>query len=148
MKSTGDARAQTGNGFLNIYNPDNVSPPLGQYTHIARVKPSELLFIAGALPVNDKGESVGIGDFDAQAEQIFSNLEVALASAGAGFGNIVQFTTYLISEDLIPSLMDFRKRRFPDFFPDGKYPPNTLLIVNRLVHEEFLLEVQPVAALP
>jgi len=49
---------------------------------------------------------------------------------------------------LIPELMDFRKRRFPELFPDGKYPPNTLLIVNRLVHPEFLVEIQPVAALP
>ncbi len=135
-------------GFLNIYNPEGVSPPLGQYTHIARVKPSELLFIAGTLPVNARGESVGEGDLSAQMEQIFANMGDALASAGADLGNVVQFTTYLVSEDLIPELMEFRKRRFPDFFPDGKYPPNTLLIVNRLVHPEFLVEVQPIAALP
>jgi hypothetical protein len=32
-------------------------------------------------------------------------------------------------------------------FPDGKYPPNTLLIVDRLVQEPFLFEVQTVAAI-
>ena len=32
-------------------------------------------------------------------------------------------------------------------FPDGKYPPNTLLIIDRLVQEQFLIEVQTVAAL-
>jgi len=135
-------------GFLKIYNPENLSPPLGQYSHITRVKPSELLFMAGMLAVNEKGESVGIGDFDAQADQIFSNIETGLRSAGAGFGNIVQLTTYLVSEDLIPKLMAYRKRRFPTYFPDGVFPPNTLLIVNRLVHPEFLLEVQAIAALP
>jgi enamine deaminase RidA (YjgF/YER057c/UK114 family) len=31
-------------------------------------------------------------------------------------------------------------------FPDGKYPPNTLLVVNRLVKEQFLVEVQTIAA--
>lgn len=134
--------------FINIYNPEGVSPPLGQYTHIARVRPSELLFMAGALPVNARGESVGENDFDAQAEQIFANIRDGLASAGADFGNVVQFTTYLVSEELIPRLMEFRKRRFPEYFPDGRYPPNTLLIVKRLVHPEFLLEVQPIAALP
>ena len=30
---------------------------------------------------------------------------------------------------------------------DGKYPPNTLLMIDRLVGEPFLVEVQPVAAL-
>jgi hypothetical protein len=41
--------------------------------------------------------------------------------------------------------MVFRLKRFPQFFPNGKYPPNTLLIVARLVEEPFLVEVQPVA---
>ncbi|MCP1677274.1 enamine deaminase RidA (YjgF/YER057c/UK114 family) [Natronocella acetinitrilica] len=134
--------------FLTIYNPEGISPPLGQYTHVARVKPSELLFIAGALSVNARGESVGEGDLYAQAKQIFANMRDTLASAGADFGNIVQFTTYLVSADLIPEFMEFRKKHFPEYFPDGKYPPNTLLIVQRLVHPEFLIEVQPIAALP
>jgi hypothetical protein len=32
-------------------------------------------------------------------------------------------------------------------FPDGAYPPNTLLIVDRLVQERFLVEVQTIAAI-
>ena len=134
--------------FMKIYSPENLSPPLGQYSHITRVKPSELLFLAGMLPVNGRGESIGIDDFDAQADQIFSNIETGLRSAGAGFGNIVQFTTYLVSENLIPKLMAYRKKHFPRYFPNGVYPPNTLLIINRLVHAEFQLEVQVIAALP
>jgi hypothetical protein len=42
--------------------------------------------------------------------------------------------------------MTFRLREFPKMFPNGKYPPNTLLIVDRLVKEAFLGEVQTVAA--
>jgi hypothetical protein len=30
-------------------------------------------------------------------------------------------------------------------FADGKYPPNTLLIIDRLVQEQFLIEIQTVA---
>jgi hypothetical protein len=43
--------------------------------------------------------------------------------------------------------MAYRKRAFPGFFPSGAYPPNTLLIVDRLVQEPLLIEVQTVAAL-
>jgi len=32
-------------------------------------------------------------------------------------------------------------------FPNGAYPPNTLLVIDRLVQEQFLVEVQTVAAL-
>jgi enamine deaminase RidA (YjgF/YER057c/UK114 family) len=133
---------------INIYNPGTIGRPLGQYSHVTRVKASELLFIAGMLPVNESGASVGENDFNAQAEQIFRNIGAALKSAGADFSNIVQFTTYLVSPDYIPALMEFRMRRFPDFFPNGAYPPNTLLIIDRLVHPEFLVEVQTIAALP
>jgi len=43
--------------------------------------------------------------------------------------------------------MAWRLREFPKLFPSGAYPPNTLLIIDRLVQEQFLIEVQTVAAL-
>jgi len=130
-----------------IYNPAGLSKPLGQYSHVTRVKPKELLFLAGMLAANADGKSVGIGNFDEQLDQIFRNIKTALASAGANLSNVVQFTTYLISPDLIPALMKYRLAKFPELFGERAYPPNTLIIVDRLVHEEFLVEVQAIAAL-
>ena len=43
--------------------------------------------------------------------------------------------------------MQFRLREFPRMFPNGAYPPNTLLMIDRLVGEAFLVEVKVVAAL-
>jgi enamine deaminase RidA (YjgF/YER057c/UK114 family) len=133
---------------LTIYNPDGLGKPLGQYSQITRVKnASEWLFIAGQLATDVAGNVVGADDFDAQCVQIFRNIEAALKSAGAGWKNVVQFTTYLVHSQDIPKFMAFRKREFPRLFPDGKYPPNTLLMIDRLVGEPFLIEVQPIAAL-
>ncbi len=133
---------------INITNPEGLGKPLGQYSQIARVKnASEWLFIAGQLATDVGGNIVGADDFDAQCRQVFKNIEAALKSAGAGWGNIVQFTTYLVHSQDIPKFMAFRKREFPKMFPDGKYPPNTLLMVDRLVGEPFLVEVQPIAAI-
>jgi len=42
--------------------------------------------------------------------------------------------------------MASRLREIPRLFANGVYPPNTLLIVDRLVQEPFLIEVQTVAA--
>ena len=39
----------------------------------------------------------------------------------------------------------FRSREFTKRCPDGKYRPNTLLILDRLAAEAFRIEVQPVA---
>jgi hypothetical protein len=48
---------------------------------------------------------------------------------------------------LIPRFMDWRLRHFPRLFGDAAYPPNTLLIVSRLVDPAFLVEVQTIAVL-
>lgn len=136
------------NSAIKIYNPTVLGSPLGQYSHVTRVRASEFLFLAGMCAVDAQDKSVGIGDFDAQMEQILKNIDGALRSAGATLSNIVLFTTYLTSPDYIPMLMAFRKKRFPELFPSGSYPPNTLLMVPRLVHPEFMVEIQAIAALP
>jgi len=132
---------------ITIHNPDTLGKPLGQYSQITRVKASEFLFIAGQLATDKSGQLVGADDFDAQCRQTFANIEAALKSQGASFANVVEFTTYLVHSQDIANFMKFRLREFPRLFPNGVYPPNTLLIVDRLVQEPFLIEVQTVAAL-
>jgi len=132
---------------INIYNHEELGAPMGQYSHVTRVKAGEFLFIAGMLAADADGNIVGEGDFDAQAAQVFRNIEAALNSAGAGWANVVQFTTYLVHSQDIPKFRNFRLREYPKMFPNGKYPPNTLLVVDRLVNESFLIEVQTVAAI-
>lgn len=131
---------------IRIVNPESLGKPLGQYSQITRVKASEYLFIAGQVAAGG-GNIVGADDFDAQCTQVFANIRAALESCGAGWGNVVQFTTYLVHSQDIPKFMQYRLREFPRMFADGAYPPNTLLMVDRLVKEAFLLEVQTVAAL-
>lgn len=132
---------------IKIFNPDTLGKPLGPYSQITRVKASEFLFIAGQVGVGKDGALAGDGGFDAQCAQTYANVETALKSCGASWANVVEFTTYLVHSQDIPKFMEFRRREFPRMFPNGAYPPNTLLIVDRLVQEPLLIEVQTVAAL-
>jgi enamine deaminase RidA (YjgF/YER057c/UK114 family) len=132
---------------IAFHNPHALGKPLGQYSQIARVKATEFLFIAGQVATSQDGKLVGANDFAAQCGQVFANIEVALQSQGASLANVVEFTTFLVHSQDIPAFMAFRLREFPRLFPGGHYPPNTLLIIDRLVHESFLIEVHTVAAL-
>ena len=123
---------------VTISNVDALGKPLGPYSHIARVKGGDTLYIAGML---SPGET-----FDAQCTGVFSQIEKALTSQGAGWGNVAQFTTFLVHSQDIPKFYAWRSREFPKMFPDGKYPPNTLLVIDRLVQEQFLIEIQTIAA--
>lgn len=132
---------------IRIYNAAELGAPLGAYSHMTRVRAQEYLFIAGMLATDKAGNIIGKGDFDAQAAQTFANVRVALESAGASWKNVVQFTTYLTDAKWIEGFMAYRRREFPRMFAGAPYPPNTLLIIDRLVREEFLIEVQTVAAI-
>ncbi|HZT27898.1 MAG TPA: RidA family protein [Pseudolabrys sp.] len=131
---------------IKLINPDTLGKPLGQYSHMTRVKASEFLFIAGQVGVHKDGKLAG-EDFAAQCGQAFANIEAALKSQGAGWGNIVEFTTYLVHSQDIAKFMTWRLANFPKMFANGAYPPNTLLMIDRLVQEQFLIEVSAVAAL-
>ena len=130
---------------ITFHNPATLGKPLGQYSQITRVKASEFLFIAGQVGATKDGTASA--DFDAQCVQTFANIGAALQSQGASFANIVEFTTYLVHSQDVPKFMQYRLREFPRLFQGGAYPPNTLLMIDRLVREEFLIEVSAVAAL-
>jgi enamine deaminase RidA (YjgF/YER057c/UK114 family) len=132
---------------VTIINPEEMGPPLSQYGQIARVRASEFVFIAGQLATDRNGELVGKDDFDAQMKQVFSNIEKGLKSVKASFANVVQFTTYLVHSQDVASFRRVRSELFPSLFLSHNYPPNTLLIIDRLVKEDFLIEIETIAAL-
>ena len=131
-----------------IVNTDKAPQPIGAYSQAIRTAPGELLFIAGQVAVDLDGNPVGTGDAIAQSRQVFENLGGALESVGATFSNIVDFTTYVVGRDSVQGFIVGRAEVFPTIFPEGDYPPNTLLVIDGLVREEFLVEVSAVASLP
>lgn len=133
---------------IEMKNPAGVAAPLGPYSHVARLKThQELIFIAGQLPVDIEGNLVGQNDFDRQCAQVYENIGSILRGLDADFSNVVQFTTYITDEDYIPLIRGWRKREFPSMFANGAYPPNTLLVIDQLADESFMIEVQTVAAI-
>jgi enamine deaminase RidA (YjgF/YER057c/UK114 family) len=126
----------------------NFPKPLGAYSQAMQVTAGTLVFVAGQVAVDANVNLVGKDDVMAQTRHVFENMGHVLANAGASFTNVVQFTTYLVGREAIKPFLNARAALFPVLFPNGDYPPNTLLIVAGLVREEFLVEIQAIAALP
>jgi len=76
---------------------------------------------------------------------VFENLGAVLKGLGASFDDVVKFTTYLVESQDIEKFMRARAALFPTLFANDSYPPNTLLVVDSLVKEHFLIEVEAVA---
>ena len=128
-------------------NTSQAPQPIGAYSQAVRVKAGELVFLAGQVGLDADGNLAG-EDVESQTRQVFANLGKVLEAVGASFSNVVEFTTYLVGKESIQPFIQTRTEVFPGIFPDGDYPPNTLLVIDGLVRPEFLVEVKAVAALP
>jgi enamine deaminase RidA (YjgF/YER057c/UK114 family) len=126
-------------------NPKELSTPRF-YTHaISAEGAGKLVFISGQVSWDAGGKVVGKGDFAAQFHQVFDNLGAVLKGAGGDFRNVVKFTTFFVHSQDIETFMRLRAETFPKLFGGDRFPPNTILVVDRLVKEDFLLEVEAVA---
>lgn len=129
---------------IEYINPEGACPAQGLYSHVTRVPAGALYFVAGQLSVDREGKVAGKNDFDRQFHQVFENLGAVLKGLGADFNDVVKFTTYLVHSQDIEKFMRLRAEVFPKLFKGPLYPPNTLLILDRLVKEEFLIEIEAI----
>ena len=133
------AGAQTGPRFLN---PATLPPSRG-YTQVVEVPAGErMVFISGQVPLDQAGHLVGAGNFRRQAEQVFVNLDRALAAAGATFADVVKINYYVRDVSHLADLRAVRDQHVNTTAP----PASTLVEVSHLFREDVLLEVEAVAA--
>ncbi|HEX2331056.1 MAG TPA: RidA family protein [Candidatus Angelobacter sp.] len=125
--------------------PEGLAPGTG-YSHVVVTSPGKLVFIAGQVARDAKGNLVGKDDLKAQTDQVFANLKAALASTGATFNDVVKINWYVKSykAEYLPVLREVRDRYINKTNP----PASTLIGVAALANDDYLLEVEAVAALP
>jgi enamine deaminase RidA (YjgF/YER057c/UK114 family) len=128
---------------IRYINPEGlVRPPT--YTQVVEVVgPGRTIYISGQLGTDRDGK-LAAGDFRAQAEQVFKNLQAALAAVGASFADVVKLNSYLTHITDLPALRDVRARHLN---PEA-LPASTTLEVAKFARKDALLEIEAVAVLP
>jgi len=127
--------------------PKSFGAPLGMYSHGMVAPGGEIVVVAGQVGMGQGGQVAG-GDVVAQTKQALDNVRAVVEAAGCAMRDIVRLQTFLTHAEDIPGFMKARAEVFPRYFPDGAYPPNTLLIVSRLVKPELLVEIEAMAVKP
>ncbi|MEO5810661.1 MAG: RidA family protein [Rhodanobacter sp.] len=100
----------------------------------------ELLFISGQAAMDESGQLVGIGNFDAQAEQVFTNLDRVLRAGGSSLANVIKVTIFLRDMSNLGKIVDLRERYFT-----APYPADTIVEVSSLFSPDALLEIEAIA---
>jgi enamine deaminase RidA (YjgF/YER057c/UK114 family) len=120
-----------------IIDPGKAMHPLPwPYSHAVKV--GNLLFVAGQVALDEELRLIGIGDPEAQARQVWRNIQTVVESAGGKVTDVVRVTTYLVDASHLEAI--HRARR--EFFPDGDYPTATVVQVAALAAPGYLLETE------
>ena len=118
-----------------IVEPD----PLEPYRIASGYRVGELILLSGQAAIDEDGRLVGVGDFDAQADQVFTNIARVLGAAGSSLQRVIKVTIYLTDMSNFHKIVALRERW-------GKpYPADTIVEVTALALPELLIEIDATA---
>lgn len=123
-------------------NPDTIARPTG-YTHVVETRGSRTVYISGQVAFDLEGNIVGLNDMGAQAEQIFKNLQAALASVHATFEDVAKFTYFVTDISQMQAVREVRNR----YINIAQPPASSAVEVSKLFRPECLLEIEAIAVL-
>lgn len=115
--------------------------PYAPYLLSQAIRAGGLVYVSGQAGVGDDGAIVGKGDFDAQAEQAFRNLERALRAGGSGLAQVIKVTIFLTSMSHFPKIVELRRKWF-----SAPYPADTIVEVSGLYSPDAMIEIEAIAA--
>lgn len=124
-----------------LINPDGLPTP-DSYTHVVAAAGGRLVFIAGQVADDARGNLIGPGDLAGQARQAFANLARCLAAAGARPDQVTKITIYVVGHrpEFLPVISAARIAVFGDH-----RPADTLVGVSTLAEPGYLIEVDAIA---
>ena len=110
-------------------------------SHGVEVPVGKMVFVSGQVARDLDGNVVGVGDIYAQTRQVLRNMQAVLAESEATMDDVVKVTVFVtnLEEHLVAS-HEVRS----EFFKNG-YPASSLVEVSRLVHKDFLIEIEAIA---
>ncbi|WBQ05795.1 RidA family protein [Kribbella sp. CA-293567] len=121
-------------------NPAILPAAAGNYTHGVQVEGAgRLVFVSGQVPWAD-GHGKIPESFEDQCRMVWRNVLAVLAEAGLEVRNLVKVTTYLSDRQYRALNSKIREEIL------GEHAPALTIIICDIYAEEWLLEIEAVAA--
>jgi enamine deaminase RidA (YjgF/YER057c/UK114 family) len=125
------------------FNPPGVIEPFGIFSNAAIEGDGRVVHVAGQVAWDVAGNVVGVGDIQAQTEQVITNVAGVLAHVGGTLDDVASVIVYVTDLSGLDAVHEVRGRHFR-----RPYPASTLVQVVGLVHPDLLIEISAVAVVP
>ncbi|WP_433012003.1 RidA family protein [Kribbella sp. CA-294648] len=121
-------------------NPPVLPAATGNYTHGVQVDGAQrLVFVSGQVPWGDDQGKIP-DSFEEQCRMVWRNVLAVLAESGLGVQNLVKVTTYLSDRQYRALNSKIREEIL------GEHAPALTIIICDIYAEEWLLEIEAIAA--
>jgi 2-iminobutanoate/2-iminopropanoate deaminase len=127
-----------------VIQPQGLPKTMGPYSHCVVGEGTKFAFIAGQVPLDEKGALVGKGDIEVQTRQVLSNLRKAVEAAGGTVADICKITIFVVGLDKAAYGVIAQARR--GFFA-GEFPASTMVEVKSLASPDWLIEIEAYAVI-
>ncbi|WP_203824769.1 RidA family protein, partial [Actinoplanes palleronii] len=122
---------------LQRVNPTSAPAPKGKYSQLTIVAAgTRTATFAGQIATD---ASAGAAE---QTRLVFAAIGELLASQGATPSDLIKLTTFVVGRDSLAEFNTARDKVYHEWFPEGDFPANTLVLVAGLAIESSLVEIE------
>ena len=117
-----------------------LSTPTGIMSQGIKAPAGNMVFVSGQVARNSRGETVGVGDIEAQTRQTLENVKAVLAEGGATLDDVVKVTVFVTDVGDYVAIHKVRGEYFK-----SPYPASTMVEVSALVNPDLKIEIEAIA---
>jgi len=103
----------------------------------------KMVWVAGQTATRDNQGNDIANNFEAQAKQLFSQIDTIMKRAGGSLANIVTMTVFIKESRYGDRFVEMRK----DMFQNGNYPGSALITVTNFARPGIEIEIQAVGVI-
>ena len=98
-----------------VINTEKAPAAIGPYSQA--IKAGNTMYMSGQIPLNPETMEIVSEDFEAQARQVFTNLQAVCEEAAGSLGDIVKLNLYLVDLDNFAIVNKVMEEFFSQPFP-------------------------------
>jgi len=126
-----------------LISPPTLHPAPG-FSHIAVVQSTRIAYLAGQIALDAEGNIIGGDDLYVQTVAAMKNVEIALATIGADWSQVVRRTIYTTR----PTEKEAIAAAIAEVQGSEENPAQTIVGITGLVIPGLLIEIETTVALP